>query len=211
MEFIGGVQNIVRRVVRSVSKMLNGVTGGKLSPNTVTLVGLIAHIPIAWLIFKNYLPLAGVLLIVFGLFDTLDGELARLQKTESAKGMFLDSFSDKVKEVVLYTASAYNIISVTGRPYLAVWAVAACGTSLLVSYANASGEAVVAKYSLSSHTINKAFRVGIAGFEVRMAVLVLGLLSGRLTLAMITITLLASLTALQRFVYINRSLEDVQD
>src|SRR5205085_12126990 len=91
---LDAVRDMVRAVMRTVARGLNRLTGGKLSPNAVTIVGLLAHLPIAYFIATGRLTLAAVLLVIFGLFDTLDGELARLQKRASNIGMFLDSATD---------------------------------------------------------------------------------------------------------------------
>lgn len=211
MGILGSVRRLVRRIMGEVAAWLHKVTNGKLSPNTVTITGLLAHIPIAWLIVVRHPFWAAFFLAVFGLFDTLDGELARLQKRASAYGMLLDSVTDRVKEILLYSAAAYNVIDITGRPFLAVWAVAACGTSLLVGYVNAWGEAVVSRRVSAEHylNLNKSFRVGMGSFEVRMGIFLIGLLSGRVTLAMIVITTIASLTAFQRFMHVSGKLKDV--
>src|ERR1035438_8643972 len=123
------IRNFVRKIIRQFAKFLNKLSMGKLTPNMVTITGLLAHLPIGWLIATKHNDWAVVLLIVFGLFDTLDGELARLQKRETTQGMLLDAVTDRFKEVILYTAVGYNLVS-TGKPYLAVWAILACGASL---------------------------------------------------------------------------------
>jgi phosphatidylglycerophosphate synthase len=156
------------------------------------------HIPIALLIATQHNWWAAVLLVVFGLFDTLDGELARLQDRVSIRGRLLDSVSDRMKEVMLYSGAAYAIITTTGRPYLSVWAVVACGCSLLTSYVNAAGDSIVATQKTGRHNANKAFRGGLLPFEIRMAVLLVGLLSNRIPLAIIVIALGAAYTAVSR-------------
>lgn len=213
MGILDGVRRLVRRIMGKVAAWLHKITNGKLSPNTVTITGLLAHIPIAWLIVARHPFWAAFFLAVFGLFDTLDGELARLQKRASAYGMLLDSVTDRVKEILLYSAAAYSIVDLTARPLLAVWAVAACGTALLVSYVNAWGEAVMSRHvgagAGHSLNLNKSFRVGVGSFEVRMGIFLIGLLSGRVTLAMIIITTVASLTVFQRFRHVSGKLKDV--
>lgn len=191
--------------MRRVARGLNTLSDGHLSPNAITIVGFLAHIPIAWLIVTRHPIKAAVLLLIFGLFDTLDGELARLQNKASAKGMLLDSITDRAKEIIIYTSFAY-IISDSEWPIMSVWAVSACGTSLLVSYVNAWGEAVTARLHLTGHQLNKAFRTGIMPFEVRMAVVLAGLLSGRIILAVIVITVGASLTAMYRLLNVSKQL-----
>jgi len=187
---------------------LNKLFGGKLSPNAVTLIGLFAHIPIALLIASRHNLKAAVLLVIFGLFDTLDGELARLQHRDSAGGMLLDASTDRIKEVLLYSGAAYAI-TVGARPHMAFWAVAACGASLVVSYVKAKGETAVAKSHLSVSEVNHLFQDGLMRFEVRMVVLIVGLLSNRLILVVVVIAILSSLTAIGRLISIMRRL-DVQ-
>jgi CDP-diacylglycerol--glycerol-3-phosphate 3-phosphatidyltransferase len=201
--------DVIRRIVRSfmhrLAVALNKFFRGRLSPNTITITGLLAHIPIAWLIAAQYNFWAAGLLLFFGLFDTLDGELARLQGSSSNAGMLLDATTDRMKEVLLYTGAAYAIVAV-GRPYMAFWAVLACGGSLLVSYVKAKGETAVAR-KLPAAQVNRLFQDGLMRFEVRMAVLFLGLLSGRLILAVIIIAITAWFTAFQRLIKISRSLK----
>ncbi|MES2971750.1 MAG: CDP-alcohol phosphatidyltransferase family protein [Patescibacteria group bacterium] len=196
----------VRNSVGVVAKDLNAFSKGKISPNMITIVGLLAHIPIAWLIAYGKDELAAILLIVFGLFDTLDGALARVQNSASKTGMLLDSITDRAKEVILYIGVAYTFVAI-GRPYMTLWAVAGCGSSLLVSYVNAWGEVVLGQGRAKTHAMNKAFRTGIMTFEVRMTVLVLGLVFNQLIPAVMIISLLALVTAVSRFINIAKALK----
>lgn len=203
------VRNMVRKVMRSIAKAINSMSGGRITPNMITVVGLFAHVGIAYLIaIQEYYWSAG-LLVFFGLFDVLDGELARLQKNESRFGMFFDSLTDRIKEVLLYISAGYSLVA-QGDVYWAIWAISACGAALLVSYTNAWGEAVLAGVPKTSHTKNKTFRGGIMGFEVRMSVLVLGLLTGWLEFALVVITIGGLLTTLQRSINVKRKLSNVQ-
>jgi archaetidylinositol phosphate synthase len=195
---IDPIKQVIRIIARAFARILNSVSGGRITPNGVTIFGLIMHVPITWLIAMQHNYWAAGLLVVFGLFDTLDGELARLQKRETAGGGLLDSLTDRMKEILLYTGAAYATIASTGRPYLAVWAVAACGCSLLTSYVNAAGDVAMAKVAAQGHQVNKGFRGGLFPFEIRMVILLLGLLSNRVPLAIIVIALGATFTAFSR-------------
>lgn len=201
------MRNKVRRYAEKIGVILDKLSGGRLTPNMVTLFGLAMHVPVAYLVATRHNYWAALLLAFFGLFDTLDGGLARAQKRESPNGGLLDSVTDRVKEVMLYIGAAYAIIATTGRPYLAVWAVAACGCALLTSYVNAAGDVAMHKLGVRKHATNKGFRGGLFPFEVRMAVLVLGLLSNRLALAIVVIALGAGYTALSRLLRVLRTLQ----
>lgn len=202
------IRYYIRKVMRVIARFLNRVTRGKISPNAITIIGLLAHIPIAGLIVTRHDVLAGVLLIIFGLFDTLDGELARIQGKETAQGMLLDAVSDRFKEVLLYSAIGYNLIQI-GQPYLAVWAIFACGSSLCVSYVKAKGESAYLSNHYSQTNINHLFRDGFMRFEIRISVLIIGLLTQYLGAAIIIIAILAGYTAISRLINISRKL-DVQ-
>jgi len=200
------IRSIIRKIIRQFARFLNWITRGKITPNFVTYTGLVAHLPIAYLIAVNHDTLAAVLLIIFGLFDTLDGELARLQHSDSVRGMLLDAVTDRFKEVMLYTAIGYNLIN-SGHPYLAVWAVFACGASLSVSYVKAKGEVAYLSLGNLEKNINNYFKDGLMRFEVRLLVIVLGLLTNYLAAAIIIIAVIASYTAMSRFIKISHKLD----
>lgn len=200
------VRNAVRSVMKSIARYLNVISGGKLSPDAVTLFGMAMHVPIAWLIATQHFIWAAVFLVIFGLFDTLDGELARMQGRASERGMLLDASTDRIKEVLIYMGAAY-VLANGDFPSEAVWAVAACGASLCVSYIKAKGESAVAsKKNIPHHELNRMFKDGLAPFEIRMLIVVIGLLIGQLVFAVALIALLATYTAVQRLVLISRRL-----
>src|SRR5262245_55532396 len=132
-----------RRVMRVVARWFNTATRGKVHPDTITLVGLLMHIPIALLVATENWLLAAVFLVIFGLFDTLDGDLARLQNRVTNNGGFLDATTDRMKEVLIYTGAAYAFAT-SDHPATAAWAAAACGASICVSYVRAKGETIFA-------------------------------------------------------------------
>lgn len=209
MKFIGELIDVIRSIIRNIvfqiAKTLNTVTKGNVSPNSITIFSLLIHIPIAVLIAKEFNILAGFSIIIFGLFDTLDGSLARIQKVANNKGMLLDASTDRMKEVILYCGAGYAMV-MTGDPIYSVWAIGACGASLLVSYIKAKGETAFADKGLTANQINKLFVDGIMRFEIRMAVLILGLFTNQLKYVLVFIAVSSSLTALGRLITIYNKL-----
>jgi phosphatidylglycerophosphate synthase len=187
--------------------MLDNLSRHRITPDSITITTAIVHIGIAWLIAMHQFAWAGLLLLIFGLGDTLDGELARLQNRASARGMLLDASLDRFKEVLIYTGAGYAL-AVGPRPAWAAIAVAACGTSLCVSYVKAKGEAAVAAASpkVPLARLNKLFADGLATFEVRVVLVAVGLFINQLGAALVVITILAGLTALGRLYRISRTL-----
>lgn len=203
---LDAIKNFVKKaIMKPIARGLNSVSGGRITPSQVTIFGLLAHLPIAYLIARGKFDIAAVLLVIFGLFDALDGELARLQKNDSSFGMFLDSVTDRMKEIFLYAGICYFLAS-DAHAYYAVWAVLALGGSMLTSYMNAWGEAVLKKHGNSGDSVNQAFRSGLLRFEVRMFLLVVALLTGRLDVFVVFVAVFAWLTALQRLGKIARKL-----
>jgi phosphatidylglycerophosphate synthase len=180
---------------------------GKLTPAMVTWFGFAMHVPVALLIATGHDYWAAGLLVIFGLFDILDGGLATVQGTASTRGMLLDASTDRMKEVLLYSGVGYAL-ALSAHPATAVWATAACGASICVSYVKAKGEAAVAsgKTKIPHAVLNKMFADGLLTFEIRMAILVTGLIFNQLLYAVIIIAVFAGFTAFQRLFRISRQL-----
>lgn len=196
-----------RAAARVVAKRLDRLSGGRLTPAMVTWFGFAMHIPIALLIATDHWLWAAGLLIFFGLFDVLDGGLATVQGTSSTRGMLLDASTDRMKEALLYTGAGYSL-ALSDQPATAAWAAAACGASICVSYVKAKGEAAVASGTnkIPHAVLNKMFADGLVTFEIRMALLVAGLIFGHLLAVVSLIAVLATYTAFQRLLTISRQL-----
>lgn len=196
----------VRNAMDKLASGLDRASGGRLHPDMITYIGFAMHIPIALLIATQQFYWAAILLVIFGLFDALDGALARVQHKASAAGMLLDASTDRIKEVLLYIGAAYALIAL-GEPTGAVWAVAAAGASLSVSYVKAKGEAAVTSDRLSPSQVNRLFADGLMRFEIRMAFVIIGLLSGQLYAALVAIAVLSTYTAFYRLFRIKKRLQ----
>jgi CDP-diacylglycerol--glycerol-3-phosphate 3-phosphatidyltransferase len=201
--------------MRTVASGLNRLSGGRISPNAVTSTGVLLHLPIACLIAVGWLWPAGILLIIFGLFDALDGELARQTGKVSSFGMVLDASSDRIKETFLYSGAVYCFAS-DGEVIGALMASLALGASISVSYVKARGEIAVAtrpKAKFDHQTLNKKlFPAGFLPFEIRMVLLAVGLIVGGLVwppaivLAVSVIAIGSFITFIERLINIARFL-----
>jgi phosphatidylglycerophosphate synthase len=208
MQLLDTLRDAVRSVMDRIARWLHALSGGRITPNSVTVTGLIAHLFIAWLIAQEYFGYGALLLVVFGLFDALDGALARLQNKAGNAGMLLDASTDRMKEVILYTGAAFALVAMD-EAYWAVWAVAACGASICVSYVKAKGETAVAGGKLTANQVNRLFQDGLGRFEVRMFLLIVGLLLNELGIVLVIITALSTYTAFERLIKITRKLQNV--
>lgn len=204
-------RDYVRARMTTLAGWLHRTSDGRLQPDHITYIGFVMHIPVALAIAFDAFVLAAVLLVVFGLFDALDGALARLQSSSSDAGMLLDASTDRLKEIFIYTGAAYAMITFLDQPIGAVWAVVACGASLSVSYVKAKGETAVKDTSLSTSQVNRLFADGLMRFEVRMGVIVVGLIANQLLIALIIVAILSSYTAFARLLRISRTLKQASE
>jgi len=72
------------------------------TPNILTIIGLFINLLGAFFIIKGNLILAGIIILCAGIFDMLDGQLARKMNKKSKFGGFLDSVTDRVSEGAIY-------------------------------------------------------------------------------------------------------------
>lgn len=113
-----------------------------VSPDLLTILGMLLHVLFAWLLAIGQLFWAGLAILIFVPLDALDGSLARkIGRTGSSFGAFLDSTSDRTAEIILYFGyMAYfwqqdNI-------WLMVATYAAVTGSIMVSYTRSRAEAL---------------------------------------------------------------------
>ena len=111
----------------------------KISPNLLSIFGLILGIIAAVFIGLNNLILAAVFLAVGAVADLFDGSLARKFGQETVFGAFLDSVIDRIQELGIFIGATYMLIS-KGNYDWAILPIVALGLSFLVSYSRARGE-----------------------------------------------------------------------
>lgn len=131
--------------------------------------------------------LGGILLLLSGFFDIVDGSVARVTRQISKKGAFLDSVFDKVAEVAIFGGIAF------GQLADSFWCLIALGTSLLVSYTRARAESLGGKLK----------GVGIGERAERLLIIaIIGMIPSKEAMqwAMIIVSIVAGITLAQRVI-----------
>jgi CDP-diacylglycerol--glycerol-3-phosphate 3-phosphatidyltransferase len=114
----------------------------KVTPDTLTLLGMLSHGLFAWLIIEGHMRWAGIAVALLSPLDALDGSLARkLNKTQSKFGAFFDSTLDRFAEIVLYAGYIIYFANVENSWMVAAAYLALTG-SLMVSYTRSKAEAL---------------------------------------------------------------------
>lgn len=167
--------------------VVRGLAAIGVSPNTLTLVGLLITGPAAYLAAVGRWRWAGVAFLVAGVMDLLDGALARFTGKVTSFGAFLDSLVDRVQEAGVLLGI---LVFYTQRGHVAggVLAFLALVGSFLVSYARARAEGL----GVPSPAL------GLMTRPERVGVLAAGLLTGWLLPALGIVAGLGLLTALHR-------------
>jgi phosphatidylglycerophosphate synthase len=218
-----GLLNSISKTVRGwmmvPAKALNNISGGKITPNHVTVVSLLGHFFVLWALYVNRPVMAALFLAFFGIMDALDGALSRVQKSSSVQGMFYDAVSDRAKEVIVYAALAIYIEQNNYYAYgltlknitlnnLYLWLpLTVLGLSMLVSYIKAKGEMALSSKNTDVQTLNRVFSDGFARYEVRMTIIIIGLLTGRIIIALYILLALLVVTCMQRFYKVSKALK----
>jgi CDP-diacylglycerol--glycerol-3-phosphate 3-phosphatidyltransferase len=131
-------------------------------------------------------------MLVAGLFDALDGAVARESNRMSRFGAFLDSTVDRFSESAVFVGILFYYAS-EARPYEVLLAAAAMTFSLLTSYTRARAEG-----------LDVDCEVGILERAGRVVILSLSAISGVLTVGMTLVAAGALITTLQRIVHVRR-------
>lgn len=175
---------------RAFKKPLDGIAWFLLkiglTPNHITLLGLLGNIGAAILIGMGVLRWAGLLAGLMAPLDAVDGAMARLRGTSSKFGAFFDSTIDRYDELILLAGLAFHFYNIGSLAGVMLTFAAAIG-SVMVSYTRARAEALGFQASVGFLT-----RVG------RAIVLVIGLLFAQALPSVGIIAILANITAIQR-------------
>jgi len=204
------IEKLLRKLTRVAAKGLNWLSRGYVHPNDITIFVLVMHLPIAVLIATNHMLWAAAVLIIFSLLDTLDGELARLQKKVSDVGGLLDAVSMRMKELFIYSGLIYLLSTTNQSPYFLLATMVACGAALITPFINTKGEAIIATYGheLSYDRLSRMFGRGLVPYEVRIVAIIIGLILGMhiLLWVMVGLAVLTTFTMLERLVSIIRGM-----
>jgi CDP-diacylglycerol--glycerol-3-phosphate 3-phosphatidyltransferase len=167
-----------------------------LTPNQLTVIGLLLQAVVAAVIAAGYLQLAGMMLVLFSIFDAFDGTVARLTGRVSRFGSFLDSTLDRYAEAfVLFGILVYEL----GQPQP--------GTEVLLVYASIVGSLLVSYARAKAESLGIPCKEGLLTRAERVLLLVIGLLlspysfwilPNTLTLVLWLLAVLSNFTAVQR-------------
>jgi CDP-diacylglycerol--glycerol-3-phosphate 3-phosphatidyltransferase len=184
----------------------NRLIESRLTPNAISLTGLIGNLIAAVLVWQELFFLGGVAFILGSIMDTLDGRYSRMSGKGTPFGAFLDSTLDRIEEGIVLTAVA-AYFATQGDELAVAAVVVAVLASLMVSYTRARAEA-----------LGVECKVGIANRAVRVVILSIGLVFAKgaglgdfelLAPAVYVLAGLSTITVFQRIVHVRSELASV--
>ncbi|MEI7618249.1 MAG: CDP-alcohol phosphatidyltransferase family protein [Actinomycetota bacterium] len=184
--FDGKLRAPVDKAVRPIGALLRR-TG--LSPDHLTILGVLVAIGAGFAIGSGHLLLGFALVILAALPDLFDGALAKASNQVSQRGAFFDSVIDRVTDAILFSGVAY-FYAAGKHPLNSMLPFGIMAISAVISYERAKAE-----------SLGLEAKGGIMERAERIILLLLGLLITPLLLPILWVMLvLCFVTAVQRFI-----------
>ncbi|MBI4456519.1 MAG: CDP-alcohol phosphatidyltransferase family protein [Acidobacteria bacterium] len=168
----------------------------KVNPNILTVFGVVVSVFTAVALAMGRFGYAGTLLILAGLFDMLDGAVARVSKSETSYGAFLDSVVDRYSDFIVMLGLIIYYGWAERLTYVVLSGVALMG-SVLTSYARARAECLI-----------PSCKVGFLERPERVVILILGALFKSMDAAVWVIAVLSNWTVIHRILYTRKYLKE---
>jgi len=184
-----------------IDRIVRGLALSRIHPNFLTFLGLVINAWGAWLFSRGDFFDAGLVVIGAGLFDMVDGRVARATDRVTRFGGFFDSVIDRYSDLALLMGLLVYYASVNRPFYIVLTAVVMTG-SVMISYARARAECTIPKC-----------KVGFLERPERVVLIIIGALFNRMAPALWVLAVLSNITVIHRMYYTYtecKALEDAQ-
>jgi CDP-diacylglycerol---glycerol-3-phosphate 3-phosphatidyltransferase len=185
----------------AINRIVRWLALSRIHPNVLTFLGLLINIWAAWLFARGSFTWAGVVVLGAGLFDMVDGRVARATDQVTRFGGFFDSVIDRYSDLALYFGLLVYYASINRFFYIVLTAIVMTG-SVMISYTRARAENAIPRC-----------KVGFLERPERVVLIILGALLDRMAAVLWVIAVLSNLTVIHRMIYTYqeaRRLEDAQ-
>ncbi len=196
---------ITRTIGSACNKVLvlivRGLALSKIHPNVLTFVGLVINIVAAALLAVGRFRAAGFVILGAGIFDMVDGRVARETNQVTRFGGFFDSVLDRYSDLGLLVGLLVWYGSINRPWYVVLTAIAMTG-SVMVSYTRSRAENVI-----------PTCKVGFMERPERVVLVIIGALFDRMAPVLWVIAVLANITVIHRMIFTwqeTKRLEDAQ-
>src|SRR5713101_4819649 len=171
----------------------------KIHPNVLTFLGLVINMAAAWLLSAGQFRWGGVVIICAGLFDMVDGRVARETNRVTRFGGFFDSVLDRYSDLFLLMGMLVWYGSIN-RPFYVVLTAIVMAGSVMVSYTRARAENTI-----------PSCKVGFMERPERVVLVIIGALFDRMAPVLWVIAVLSNVTVIHRMIYTWRETKQLED
>ncbi|MBV9037464.1 MAG: CDP-alcohol phosphatidyltransferase family protein [Acidobacteriaceae bacterium] len=187
-----GANKIIRLIVR-------GLALSKINPNVLTFFGLVINIVAATFLAVGRFRTAGLIIIFAGLFDMVDGRVARATNQVTRFGGFFDSVLDRYSDLALLVGLLvyYGTIN---RPSYVVLTAVVMTASVMISYTRTRAENII-----------PTCKVGFMERPERVVLFIIGALFDRMAPVLWTIAVLGNLTVIHRMIFTYQEAKRLED
>ena len=183
----------------AINRIVRWLALSKIHPNVLTFIGLLINIAAAWLFSRGSFLWAGLVVLGAGLFDMVDGRVARATDQVTRFGGFFDSVLDRYSDLALYMGLLVYYASINRFFYIVLTAIVMTG-SVMVSYTRARAENAIPKC-----------KVGFLERPERIVLIIIGALFDRMAPVLWVIAVLSNWTVVHRMIYTYREARQLED
>ena len=187
-----GCNVIIRLIVR-------GLALSRISPNALTFIGLLINVVAAWYLSQGQFLTAGLVIIGAGIFDMVDGRVARETNQVTRFGGFFDSVLDRYSDLILLIGLLVYYGKINRSPYVVLTAVVMMA-SVMISYARSRAENII-----------PTCKVGFMERPERVVLLIIGALFDRMAPVLWVIAVLGNLTVIHRMIFTYHEAKRLED
>ncbi len=196
------IQSITGRIgaggKRVVDSIVNLLASLQVHPNILTLIGMVINIFAMVLFAKGIFRWAALVIMFAGVFDIVDGEVARRTKRVTKFGAFFDSVIDRYSDLLLLLGLILWYAKWHNTFYVGLTGLVLIG-SVLTSYTRARAESLI-----------PACKVGFMERPERIVLLIIGALTDRMAAVLWVMAILSNWTVSQRIWYTWRELSAIE-
>jgi len=182
-----------------IDRIVRWLALSRIHPNVLTFLGLVINIWAAWLFAEGKFFWAGIVVIGAGLFDMVDGRVARATRQVTRFGGFFDSVLDRYSDLALFFGLLVYFASINRHFYIVLTAIVMTG-SVMTSYTRARAENVIPKC-----------KVGFLERPERVVLIIIGALFDRMAPVLWVIAVLSNLTVIHRMIYTYRECQRLEE
>ena len=181
-----------------VDSIVRGLANLHIHPNILTLIGMVINIFATVLFAKGIFTWAALVIMFAGIFDIVDGEVARRTQRDTKFGAFFDSVVDRYSDLLLLLGLIIWYAKINRIFYVGLTGLVLIG-AVLTSYSRARAESLI-----------PACKVGFLERPERIVLLIIGALTDRMAAVLWVMAILANWTVSQRIWYTWRELSALE-